>query len=181
MRPQILSAATWAHATWLSPPRPPRDERALRQASLQLLDQYPQLADRRVHRLPIPRGRPAFARFCRLVAAHAAAAQVRVCVGANERRQLAAHIGQAHLERLQRLAPGTIEATSPIDLADRFLLTVHGLALLRHSRRDTGADTWWLLRLPRAVGEASNSVPAAERSRARRCVASALRDRKSVV
>jgi len=174
-RPNRLLPAHWAHWSWLSPPRPPRHERELGQASLQLLRAYPQLGQCRVGWLPVPRGRPAFARVCRLAAASAAAAQVRRSVGIGERRLLAAYIGRQPLDQLQRRTPAAFETDEPIDLSDRFLLTARGLALFCLAHQGQGLDAWWSLRLPRALSEEPRAFAPLDRQRARACVSDALR------
>ncbi len=155
MRPDVLLPARWVHWSWLSPPQPARHERALREASVQLIRAYPGLATPHIRSLAIPTGRPAFARLCRLVAATAAGTQVRRLVSPLERRQLAAHIGGSQLDQLQRRLPLAFDAGAEIDLSDRFALTVHGLALIRRAQQRRGLDAWWSMRLPRALSEPS--------------------------
>lgn len=174
MRPDILLPALWVHWSWLSPPRPARDERALREASVQLIRAYPHLVTQHVPSLLIPRGRPAFARFCRLVAATAAGNQVRRRVSPQDRRQLAAHIGGGFLDQLQLRLPQEFDADDTIDLGDRFGLTAQGLARVRRAQHQRGLDAWWSMRLPRALSEASHAFLALDRLHARACVASAL-------
>lgn len=175
MRPDVLLPALWVHWSWLSPPRPVRHERALREASVQLIRAYPGLAMCRAPLLLVPKGRPAFARFCRLVAATATGAQVRRLVSPQERRQLAAYIGGARLDQLQQRLPLAFDAGDAIDLSDRFGLTAQGLALIRRVQQHRGLDAWWSMRLPRALSEPSRPCLALEHLHARACVASALR------
>jgi len=173
-RPDIRLPASWAHWTWLSPPRRPAHERVLREASLQLLRAHPQLAEGRFRWLPVPHCRPAFARLCRLVAASSAAAQVRQCIGVHDRRRLTAHIGRHHLDRLQRRPPGAFDMNASIDLDDRFALTAQGLALFVHAHQGRGMGAWYALRLPRALSEHAQAPCLPDLPRARACVAVAL-------
>lgn len=175
MRPDVLLPAFWVHWSWLSPPQPPRHERALRQASAQVMRTYPGLATSRVPSLPIPKGRPAFARFCRLVAANAAGTQVRRLVSPQDRRQLAALIGGDRLDQLQRQLPPAFDAGEAITLSDRFALTAQGLALVRRAQERRSLDAWWSMRLPRALSQASGPSLALDCAHARACMAGALR------
>lgn len=175
MRPDVLLPALWVHWSWLSPPRPPRHERALREASVQLIYAYPALVAGRVPSLPIPKGRPAFARFCRLVAATAAGHQVRLLVRSQDRRQLTAYIGADRLDQLQRRLSVPLDAGEAINLSDRFSLTAQGLALVRRAQRHRGLDAWWSMRLPRALSESPHAFLALDAAGARACMAGALR------
>ncbi|HVJ36973.1 MAG TPA: hypothetical protein VM687_04105 [Stenotrophomonas sp.] len=175
MQRRIVLPAAWAHPSWLSPPVPPGHERALRQASVRLLCAYPELARRRPSLAAFAQGRPALARFCRLLAATWAADRVRRLIGARERDQLAAHIGRDALAHLQRQPAASFEADHSLALTDRLQLTALGLCLCRSAHSGQGLDAWYSLRLPRQVSEAMPEPPWPDRDAARACMARAVR------
>lgn len=175
MQRRIVLPAAWAHPSWLSPPVRPPHERALRLASARLLLAYPELARRRPPFATFAQGRPAFARFCRLLAATWAADRVRRLIGARERQQLAAHIGRDALAHLQRQPATDFEAGHSLALTDRLQLTAFGLCLCRCAHQRQGRDAWYSLRLPRAVSEAMPEPPWPDRDAARACMARAVR------
>lgn len=179
LRPPLLLPASWAHASWLSPPIAPREPRSLREASLRLLAEQPALADPRARSLRLPRGRPAFARLCRLAAACSVPGTLCRCIGLRERQRLAVHIGHAALDRLQRDRQRSASLCVPLDPGDRSALTAHGLALYRRAYFDRPGEPWLPLRLPRTLAALDPATVCADPAFARRCVARALRLRRS--